>query len=130
MYARIRQTTPLHTHAKKKEDIICRHGVLALELWCGHPARTPRGMSFRVRVNGVEHDFSSGETLVMAAGSRITLTPGIYHAFWPATAETIIGEVSTANDDANDNFFVDAGVGRFPDIEEDEPPLVRLLSDE
>ena len=30
MYARAGQTTPLHTHARKKEDIICRHGSLVL----------------------------------------------------------------------------------------------------
>ena len=33
MYARRNQTTPAHTHAKKKEDIICRAGELTLELW-------------------------------------------------------------------------------------------------
>jgi hypothetical protein len=42
-------------------------------------------------------------------------------------AECIIGEVSTSNDDLNDNFFVDPGVGRYPCIEEDEPTTVHLL---
>jgi D-lyxose ketol-isomerase len=37
--------------------------------------------------------------------------------------------VSTANDDLHDNFFADERIGRFPGIEEDEPPLVRLVSD-
>lgn len=129
MYARDGQTTPLHTHAKKKEDIICRHGLLALELWGGHPEQTSRARSFRVRINGNESDFPSGDTLALPAGSRITLTPGLYHAFWPEGPDCIIGEVSTANNDANDNFFVDPGIGRFPDIDEDELPLVRLLSD-
>ena len=41
----------------------------------------------------------------------------------------IIGEVSTANDDTNDNFFVNPDVGRYEAIEEDEPALVRLVSD-
>ena len=41
----------------------------------------------------------------------------------------MIGEVSTANDDRNDNFFLDPNVGRFPDVVEDEDPLYRLLSD-
>ena len=94
MYARDGQTTPLHTHAKKKEDIICRHGTLALK-----------------------------------AGERITLTPGIYHAFWAEGVDCIIGEVSTANDDAHDNFFANPCIGRFPEIEEDEPAKIRLLSD-
>lgn len=38
MYARRGQTTPCHTHAKKKEDIICRSGELAVKLWAKKPA--------------------------------------------------------------------------------------------
>jgi len=65
----------------------------------------------------------------LAAGSRVTLSPGIYHEFYPLSSECIIGEVSTANDDVSDNFFVNPQVGRFAEIEEDEPPVVRLVSD-
>jgi D-lyxose ketol-isomerase len=36
--------------------------------------------------------------------------------------------VSTVNDDATDNRFY-REVGRFPDIEEDEPPLYLLVGD-
>lgn len=129
MYARNGQKTPLHTHAKKKEDIICRHGSLVLELWKGHPEKTLRGDVFAVRINGASKNHPSGETLTLKAGERITLTPGIYHAFWANGPDCIIGEVSTANDDANDNFFVNSDIGRFPDVEEDEPPVVKLLSD-
>lgn len=129
MYARDGQTTPLHTHARKKEDIICRHGLLALELWDGHPDQTSAGRAFRVRIDGVEHDVCSGQTTMLSAGSRITLTPGIYHAFRPEGPDCIIGEVSTANDDSNDNFFVDPAIGRFPGIEEDEAAAFRLLSE-
>jgi D-lyxose ketol-isomerase len=129
MYARDAQKTPLHTHAKKKEDIICRHGTLVLELWRGHPETTPQGDVFPVRINGASVSHRSGETLTLKAGERITLTPGIYHAFWAGGPDCIIGEVSTANDDANDNFFVSPEIGRFPHVEEDEPALVKLLSD-
>ncbi|MFP4493550.1 MAG: D-lyxose/D-mannose family sugar isomerase [Puniceicoccaceae bacterium] len=129
MYARKGQTTPAHTHARKKEDIICRSGVLALELWGGAPDRTERGSVFEVRVNGEGRAQASGGVLRLRAGERVTLTPGIYHAFWPETDGCVIGEVSTANDDANDNFFVDPEVGRFPGIEEDEPAVVRLVSE-
>jgi D-lyxose ketol-isomerase len=65
----------------------------------------------------------------LQAGERITLTPGIYHAFWPEGVDCIIGEVSTANDDSNDNLFVNPDIGRFPDVEEDEPAVIHLLSD-
>jgi D-lyxose ketol-isomerase len=59
----------------------------------------------------------------------VTLEPGVWHAFWAAGDECIIGEVSTANDDVNDNLFLDPDVGRFPGIDEDEPAAVRLVSD-
>ena len=36
----------------------------------------------------------------------MTLVPGVYHEFYPLSDECIIGEVSTANDDLHDNFFV------------------------
>jgi D-lyxose ketol-isomerase len=39
-----------------------------------------------------------------------------------------VGEVSMVNDDDADNRF-HAPVGRFPDIEEDEPPLYLLTKD-
>ncbi len=55
------------------------------------------------------------------AGSRVTIVPGVWHSFVAASGECIIGEVSTANDDIGDNFFLDSRVGRFPEIEEDEP---------
>jgi D-lyxose ketol-isomerase len=129
MFARDGQVTPLHTHAKKKEDIICRHGRLVLELWAGHPEKTPAGTGFTARINGEPRELRSGESLTLEAGERITLTPGIYHAFWPEGSDTIIGEVSTANDDSNDNFFVNPEIGRFPHVVEDVPPAIRLLSD-
>jgi len=130
MYARRGQTTPCHTHRAKKEDIICRAGELAIQLW---PARPEPGVKlapkFTVPVDGETAAVRTGETVRLAAGSRVTLVPGVWHAFWAASDECIIGEVSTANDDVNDNFFLDPNVGRFPGIEEDEPAAVRLLSD-
>ena len=41
MYVRRNQVTPCHTHAKKKEDIICRAGRLALRVWKGKPGSRP-----------------------------------------------------------------------------------------
>lgn len=107
--------TPAHRHRVKKEDIVCRAGVLCVRL-----------LNEGARLDGApigrgEHD--------LAAGSRVTLPPGVVHAFWPLSEWCVIGEVSTANDDASDNLFDDPRVGRFPEVEEDEPPLVRLVSD-
>lgn len=129
MYARRGQVTPLHTHKRKKEDIICRRGRLALELWAAHPEECQRGGPLEIRINGQPFACRSGETIVLEAGERVTLTPGIYHAFWPESDGCIIGEVSTANDDANDNFFVDPRIGRFPAIEEDVPAEIRLVGE-
>lgn len=130
MWARRGQTTPCHTHAKKKEDIICRSGELTLELWPTKPASpdTPPG-GLSVRVDGAPRELAPGQKLVLAPGSRVTLTPGIWHAFYPTSDECVIGEVSTANDDLHDNFFTNPDIGRFPGVEEDEPTAIRLLSD-
>ncbi len=128
MYARKEQTTPAHTHGKKKEDIICRKGRLAIRLWKGHPAED-NDATFYVQINGEMKEVTQGQTVVLHSGERITLVPGIYHEFRPETKECIIGEVSTANDDLHDNFFVNEEIGRFAEIDEDEPPIVKLVSD-
>jgi len=128
MYAREGMTTPAHCHRQKKEDIICRWGKLAVQVWPGIPVEG-EAIPFSVNINGDSRKVSAGQIIDLEAGERITLRPGIYHEFAPVTDECIIGEVSTANDDAHDNFFINPDIGRFPDVEEDEPPLVRLLSD-
>jgi D-lyxose ketol-isomerase len=129
MFAFENQVTPLHTHKKKKEDIIVRWGRLCLELWEGLPNVENRGKPFPVFCNGKSTVVHQGIPYVLNAGERITLIPGIYHAFWPVEGDCIIGEVSTANDDQNDNFFVDERIGRFSQMEENEPALVQLVSD-
>lgn len=133
MFAWRGQTTPCHTHAKKKEDIICRVGSLALRLWANRPpvSLEPASLNEQVRVaiDGEPVDVPAGQPVVLEAGQRITLTPGTWHEFAPASEECIIGEVSTANDDVHDNLFVDPAVGRFPGIEDDEPAEVRLVGE-
>ncbi len=129
MYSRRKQVTPLHTHKKKKEDIICRRGRLAVELWAGHPKETPKGAPVSLKKTGETVVVKSGDTLTLEAGERVTLVPGVYHAFWAESDGCVIGEVSTANDDLHDNFFVDPDIGRFPEVVEDEPAQVRLVSE-
>jgi len=131
MYAARQQTTPCHTHRSKKEDIICRFGTLGLWLWPERPAAAEpvAGQTVTVPINGLPVVLPSGVRYVLPAGSRVTLQPGVWHAFAPTSEECIIGEVSTANDDAHDNFFLNPAVGRYPGIEEDTPSLIRLLSE-
>ena len=130
MYSKFHQVTPMHTHKKKKEDIICRSGRLAIELWKGHPERTAKDEGFFICRNGKNVGVKSGVPLILEAGERVTIVPGVYHAFWPESPEAVIGEVSTANDDAHDNFFVDPRIGRFPGIVEDVPATVRLVNEQ
>ena len=128
MYAKQGMMTPAHCHAKKTEDIIARHGVLRIQFWATEPEKS-LGMPVNLKLNGELHRIPSGEFLDVHSGWRVKIAPGIYHEFAPLTEECIIGEVSTANDDAHDNYFVNPGVGRFPYVIEDAPALVRLLSD-
>jgi len=52
MFAVRNQTTPLHAHRLKKEDIVCRHGDLAIELWSNRPDEVEKGSVFSVNLNG------------------------------------------------------------------------------
>ena len=74
-------------------------------------------------------EYPGGTIIYLRQGERVTLRPGIYHAFWPLGDYAIIGEVSTYNDDASDNYFTDGEVGRFEAVDEDVPPIQRLVSD-
>ncbi len=128
MYAKRGQTTPHHYHKKKKEDIVCRTGELAIRFWKNHPGEQISS-NIEIKRNGVFQLVQEGVEVVFAAGERVTIEPGVWHLFYPVSAECIIGEVSTANDDVNDNFFWDEAIGRYPEIEENEKPEVRLVSE-
>ena len=114
MYVGHMQVTPNHYHASKKEDIICRFGRLAIQLFSDKDYIT-------LQVNGEFEKLPVDKLLILNSGNRVTLTQGVRHAFWAESEYAIVGEVSTANDDATDNFFIDPKVGRFSAIEEDEP---------
>lgn len=128
MYARQGMTTPAHCHQRKKEDIISRWGSLRIQVWPGKPEEST-GQAFPLLVNNRIESVIGGDFVTLAAGERVTLVPGVYHEFAPSSAECIIGEVSTANDDAHDNFFINPDIGRYPHVDEDEAAIVNLLSD-
>ncbi len=128
MYARVGMETPAHCHHQKKEDIISRWGTLRIQVWPGRPGESMPA-TFELLVNGEPRTVESGCCIDLTSGERVTLVPHVYHSFVPLTDECIIGEVSTANDDLHDNFFIDPEIGRFPEIDEDEPPLLKLISD-
>jgi len=128
MFARKNQRTPAHMHRKKKEDIVCRMGQLTIQVWNG-PPKNSNTKPVQLRINGQSTSISSGGIFKLQSGERITLPPGIYHEFYTESENCIIGEVSTANDDLHDNFFINSGISRFSQIEEDEPVLIKLVSD-
>ena len=68
-----------------------------------------------------------GETVRLAPGESICLEQRCYHKFW-GQGRVLVGEVSLVNDDQQDNRFYEP-IGRFPEIEEDVPPLHLLCND-
>jgi D-lyxose ketol-isomerase len=129
IYAMRQQLTPAHCHQKKKEDIICRNGELTIKLWLKDPADMPAADVIRLKVNGEITTYISGMPLILRSGERVTIEPGLWHEFYPGSEECIIGEVSTVNDDLNDNFFSNKAVGRFSTIIEDEAIRYPLINE-
>jgi D-lyxose ketol-isomerase len=130
MISRKDQLSPMHRHYSKAEDIINRGGGrLVLELFMPDERGEIDGRAeVSVPVDGIERRLPAGGLLKLDPGESVTLLPGVWHAFWGEGGDVLIGEVSTVNDDLRDNWFRDP-IGRFSEIEEDEPPLHLLVSD-
>ena len=123
------QVTPLHFHWGKTEDIINRGGGrLAMQLYNATEDAGLADTDVVVSTDGVRRVLGAGSTIVMNPGESITLPPHLYHKFWGLDSRVLVGEVSLVNDDNADNRFHEP-VGRFPEIEEDEPPLHLLVTD-
>lgn len=123
------QMTPFHFHWDKTEDIINRGGgKLMLQLYNSTADEGLAETDVHVSLDGVERVFKPGETVCLEHGESITLTTGLYHNFWGEGGMVLAGEVSMVNDDHNDNRFYEP-VGRFSEIEEDEPILYPLIGD-
>ena len=132
LYLREGQYAPNHFHWYKTEDIINRGGGnVLIRVYNSLPDEEIDYVS-DVTVH------TDGRMRIVPAGTQIRLTPGesifipqrLYHDFSvePGTGPVLLGEVSQCNDDNTDNRFYPP-VGRFPAIEEDEPPY-RLLCSE
>ncbi len=130
MIAEDGQVTPLHFHWQKIEDIINRGGgILTVQLYNSTPEdeldlTTP----VMISTDGVARKLAAGDILRLAPGESISLPQRLYHRFWAEGKRVLIGEVSLVNDDARDNRFYES-FGRFPQIEEDEPPLHLMVND-
>lgn len=123
------QTTPLHTHRLKMEDIINRGGgrlMIRLFNLGAHGGR--RSDPVTVHIDAQSRMVEAGGVVALEPGESITLVPGCLHEFWAEDGRVLAGEVSTVNDDEADNVFYDR-VGRFPVIEEDAAPYRLLVGD-
>lgn len=132
LYLREGQYAPNHFHWYKTEDIINRGGGNVL-------IRVYRSLPDEgINPTSPVTVHTDGRCYTVPAGSQVRLSPGesifipqlLYHDFTvePGSGPVLLGEVSQCNDDENDNRF-EPSMGRFPAIEEDEPPY-RLLCGE
>jgi D-lyxose ketol-isomerase len=123
------QVTPMHFHWIKMEDIINRGGgKLVVQLYNATENEGLAESDVSISIDGVSRTVAAGETVALNPGESITLPQRCYHKFWGAEGRVLVGEVSLVNDDNSDNRFYEP-VGRFPKIEEDEPPLHLLVND-
>ncbi len=125
------QVTPYHYHESKMEDIINRGGGnLLVQVMNSTLGGEFDDTDVFISSDGRNYTVKAGSVIRMTPGESITMARRLYHRFWgeKGTGVTLVGEVSTVNDDTADNrFYVPAG--RFPDIEEDEEPLFLLAVD-
>ncbi len=131
MIVKENQETPMHFHWSKMEDIINRGGGnLVIELYNSDKDEALAESDMIVSVDGIKRKLSAGSQVILAPGESICLEPGLYHRFYGQEGKgmVLVGEVSAVNDDNSDNNFLEE-IGRFPDIQEDEPPLHLLGSE-
>jgi D-lyxose ketol-isomerase len=125
------QIIPTHFHHQKMEDIINRGGGnLIVRLWNSTSDDKRADSPVTVSIDGVRRTVPAGDTVTLKPGDSICLTQRLYHSFWAeqGSGPVLGGEVSCVNDDHVDNRFYD-GLGRFPEVEEDVPPLHLLTMD-
>ena len=130
MIVGVDQVTPMHFHWTKVEDIINRGGgKLVIQLYNSTEDDDLADTDVTVSVDGIRRTVRAGDSVVLSPGESITLPQHCYHKFWGAASRVLVGEVSVVNDDRADNRFYEPGGGRYPEIEEDEPPLYLLVND-
>jgi D-lyxose ketol-isomerase len=129
MIVDVDQITPMHFHWSKTEDIINRGGgTLMIQLYNSTEDEQLADTDVVVSMDGLARTLKAGDIVELTPGESITLPTGLYHKFWATGARALVGEVSMVNNDDADNRFLDAS-GRFPEIEEDEPPVHLLVND-
>ena len=131
MIVREEQVTPWHFHWSKMEDIINRGGGnLVIELCNSTKDERLANTPVTVQTDGITQTIDAGGKIILQPGESISLPPYLYHQFYSEKGKgwVLVGEVSRVNDDDKDNRFLES-IGRFPQIEEDEPPLYYLCNE-
>lgn len=132
LYLEEGQYSPMHFHWSKMEDIINRGGgTVLIQVYNSTPdEELDRESDVVIHRDGQEQSVPAGTRVELRPGESITIQPYLYHDFtvMAGTGPVLLGEVSQCNDDNTDNRFYEK-LGRFPAIEEDEPPY-RLLCNE
>jgi D-lyxose ketol-isomerase len=115
------QRAPHHYHVVKTEDVVNRGGArFVVELFKVDRNGAPTTERFRALKDVTVIDLGPGDQVRLEPGESLTLEPYVAHAFWAEGGAAIAGEVSLANDDRTDNYFVPP-LEPFQPIEEDEP---------
>ena len=124
------QVSPMHFHWHKMEDIINRGGNdIHFTLYNATEDEQLADTPVKIFSDGRCYTVPAGETVVLKPGQSLSLYPYYYHEFViPEGGPVLIGEVSMCNDDNTDNRFLNP-LGRFPTIEEDEPPYGLLCNE-
>lgn len=121
-----KQITPFHFHWSKMEDIINRGGGdLVVQVYNSTKDEEFADTDVDIYKDGYHYTVKAGDTVRIKPGESISIQSGMYHQFWAEGGKILLGEVSKVNDDRVDNRFYKV-TGRFPTIEEDEPPLYLL----
>ncbi len=132
LYIKEGQYSPMHFHWAKMEDIINRGGGnVLIRVYNSTPDENIDSESpVTVHLDGRELTVPAGTQVRLTPGQSIAISQYMYHDFSveEGGGPVLLGEVSECNDDEHDNRFYEP-VGRFPEIEEDEPPY-RLLCNE
>ena len=131
LYMKEGQYSPNHFHWYKTEDIINRGGGnILITVYNSTEDGQFADTDVKVCKDGRTYYVPAGTAVKLTPGESITIYPYMYHDFnvEPGTGAVLLGEVSMCNDDNTDTRFYEP-IGRFPEIEEDEPAY-RLLCNE
>jgi len=129
-YGKTRKHPCTFTGKKWKISSIAATGNLVIELYASTKDELFSKDPLVVSIDGIPRTVKPGNRVTLMPGESICLEPGTYHRFFgePKKGTVLVGEVSSVNNDTEDNRFYELQ-GRFPEIEEDVEPKYLLATD-